>query len=199
MNRFFKLWMLAGILVLGLEARAASSPMSLAIVPGIQYPADDYIIRGLRIGVLWGNQTEVYGLDIGGIGNVTQTAFGGSAIAGLFNLNKGSSDVYGVQFAGLGNFNMGSTTVHGVMASLLLNYTASDAAISGIAIAPLNIAPSGKIYGAQLGIFNKADEVFGLQIGLINVAKTLHGVQIGFLNFHEAGIFQVSPILNIGF
>jgi hypothetical protein len=191
MSRIYKFLIIAGIISSANFANAASSPFGLAIVPGIQYPADDYILAGMRIGVLWGNQAEVYGLDIGGIGNVTQTAFAGTAIS--------STDVWGLQFAGIGNYNLGATTVHGVQASLFMNYNPAEASIHGIAIAPLNLGAATKVYGMQIGIYNRAAEVYGLQIGLVNVANTLHGVQIGFLNFHETGLFQVSPVLNIGF
>lgn len=199
MKQICKILVVGLVLVLGAKSHAANSPFGLAIVPGIQYPSDDYILAGMRVGVLWGTQAEVYGLDIGGLGNVTNTAFGGTAISGIFNLNRGSADVWGLQFAGIGNFNLGATNVHGLQLSLLMNYNPGETSIKGFAIAPLNLGPATKVYGMQIGIYNSASEVYGLQIGLINTAKTLRGVQIGFLNFHESGIFQVSPLLNIGF
>jgi hypothetical protein len=199
MGRIYKFLIIVGFLASSHIAQASSSPFGLAVVPGIQYPADDYILMGMRIGVLWGNQAEMYGLDLGVLGNVTQAAFGGTAISGIFNINKGTANVWGLQFAGIGNFNLGQTDVHGVQASLLMNYNPADASIHGLSIAPLNLGAGTKVYGLQVGVFNQADTVYGLQIGLINVAKTLHGVQIGFLNFHETGLFQVSPVLNIGF
>jgi hypothetical protein len=62
-----------------------------------------------------------------------------------------------------------------------------------------NLSPATTIYGAQIGLYNKAQEVYGFQIGLVNSTKNLHGLQIGLVNFNETGIFGVSPVLNVGF
>ena len=151
MGRFLKFLTIIGIFATGSFANAASSPFGLAIVPGIQYPSDDFILQGMRISALWGNQAEMYGLDFGALGNVTQAAFGGTAISGIFNVNKGTTNVWGLQFAGIGNYNLGQTDIHGLQLSLLMNYNPADASIHGLSIAPLNLAGDAVGTGSAVG------------------------------------------------
>ena len=47
------------------------------------------------------------------------------AIAGLFNFNRGSSTVYGLQLAGLANINQGSNDVYGLQIAAY-NYAADE-------------------------------------------------------------------------
>jgi hypothetical protein len=76
----------------------------------------------------------------------------------------------------------------------------AESKVVGLQVAVLgNIAPNANIYGAQVGLYNRARAVYGFQIGLVNFAKDLHGIQIGLINFNETGIFGVSPIINVGF
>ena len=44
----------------------------------------------------------------------------------------------------------------------------------------------GKVYGAQVGLFNGAEKVYGAQVGLINGAEEkVYGAQVGIFNFAE--------------
>src|SRR5665213_862257 len=81
------------------EAQAAVSPLAIAIVPPVQFPPDDFNVAGARISVIWGHHRNVYGLDLGVIGNMTDQDFVGIGISGLFNLTPGTTDIVGLQLA----------------------------------------------------------------------------------------------------
>ena len=181
-------------------AQAAVSPLSLGIVPPVQFPPDDFAITGARISGLWGRHRDVYGLDLGLLGNITDQNFVGVGLAGIFNVTRGAATVVGLQFAGATNLNYNKTKIYGIQAAVGMNYQEQSSSVVGLQIALLgNIAAFTDIYGAQVGIFNRALDVYGFQIGLVNVASSLHGIQIGLVNFNAKGPFSVSPFLNVGF
>jgi hypothetical protein len=187
------------LFVLRNEASAAVSPISVAIVPPVQFPPSEFAITGLRLSALWGHHRNMYGLDIGVLGNITDQDFVGIGISGLFNNTRGTTDIIGLQLAGAANVNTNKTTVVGLQAAILTNYNSAESAIFGLQLALANISPHSSINGIQLGLYNTANVVRGLQIGVVNMTENLHGLQIGLVNFNHTGIFEVSPILNIGF
>ncbi|HVK60474.1 MAG TPA: hypothetical protein VM432_02940 [Bdellovibrionales bacterium] len=181
------------------KAHAAVSPVSVTILPPVMFPPNDFTITGLRMSLLYGKQRNIYGLDLGVLGNITEQDFTGIGISGLFNATTGTTNIIGLQLAGLTNINTSKTRVYGLQLALGMNYNGADTEVNGIQFSLANHGPHTKIYGAQLGIYNKAQDVYGFQIGLVNVADSLHGIQIGLLNFHHKGTFAVSPIINMGF
>ena len=175
------------------------SPLSVNVAPPVQFPADDFTVTGLRLSLGFGNHRDMYGIDIGVLGNITQQNFSGLALSGLFNMTKGETRVLGLQAAGLTNLNYGKTRVVGLQAALGANYLTAESSVVGLQLAAVNLADHTKIYGVQAGIYNRANTVNGFQIGLVNVTNSLRGLQIGLINFHHQGIFSVCPILNVGF
>lgn len=180
-------------------AASAITPLSVAIVPPVQFPSADFMVAGLRLSLIYGHHRDVFGLDLGLVGNITDQSFGGVALSGGFNNLRGDANILGLQFAGLANLNYGKTAVYGLQASLGINYQTAASHVVGIQFAMANLAQFTDVYGAQAGIYNRANEVYGFQIGLVNVAENLHGVQIGLINFNNKGLISVCPILNIGF
>lgn len=181
-------------------AQAAVSPLGVAILPPVQFPPEDFNIAGVRASVIWGKHRRVYGFDLGAIGNITTLEFVGIAAAGGFNYNQASATVIGLQVAGGANVNGGKTSVVGVQVAGGLNLNYAETSVIGLQLAALgNHSPFAKIYGLQVGLYNRANEVFGLQVGLVNFAQDLHGIQIGLINFNAKGLFAVAPILNVGF
>jgi hypothetical protein len=180
------------------DAQAAVSPVSLSLLPPLQFPPSDFTVVGFRASLLWGKQRDIYGLDLGLLGNITEQTFTGIGIAGGANITHGTTTIIGLQLAGIANINTNKTSVYGVQAALVNSNTAA-ASVGGIELGVVNLAQNTNIYGLQAGIYNRALEVYGFQIGLVNVASSLHGIQIGLLNFHEKGAVSVSPIINIGF
>lgn len=181
------------------QARAAVSPLSVSILPPVQFPSEDFSITGARVSALWGKHRDLYGVDIGGIGNITEQDFVGIGASGLFNMTKGTTTILGLQAAGGANINKNKTKVYGLQAAIGANYNTAASSIIGLQVAAANLSAHTTIYGLQVGVYNRALEVYGFQIGLINFASSLHGIQIGLLNFHEKGVFSVSPIINVGF
>lgn len=177
----------------------AMSPLSVGVVPPAQFPPSDYTVTGARVSALWGHHRQVYGLDLGLLGNITDQNFVGVGVSGLFNYTKGSTTALGLQLAGITNINLQKTSVYGIQAALGVNYNKAASKVVGLQLALANIAAHTDIYGVQVGIYNVAKEVYGLQLGIINIATNLHGIQIGLLNFHYTGLFYVSPIINVGF
>lgn len=180
------------------EASAFNSPLSLALVPPIQFPSSEYSVTGARVSLLWGRHRDVYGLDIGVIGNMTDQRFVGLALSGLFNSTSGDTTILLLQAAVLANLNVQKTNVYGVQLAAL-NKNDAESSLTGIGLGLVNLSPNMRIIGIQAGLYNKARSVYGFQIGVINQTTDLHGLQIGLLNFATNGPFAVSPILNVGF
>lgn len=188
------------LLSFSFPALAATSPLGVSVVPPVQFPADDFSITGARFSLLWGRHRHFYGLDIGGIGNITDQEFVGLSLAGVFNATHGTTSIIGLQAAGAANINTNKTSVYGIQFALGVNSNSASSKVVGVQAALLaNLSQHTDIYGVQMGLYNKAQTVRGLQIGLVNVATSLYGLQIGLVNFHHKGIFAVSPIVNIGF
>jgi hypothetical protein len=180
------------------QASAAMTPIAISIVPPIQFPPSNFDIVGFRASVLYGNHRSVSGIDIGLLGNMTETGFTGLAVAGGFNRNKGRSTILGLQLAGIANMNMEQTKVFGLQAALV-NYNKAESHVVGLQLGAANMSKNTKVYGVQAGVWNNARDVYGFQIGIVNMVENLHGLQIGLVNFHQNGMFKVAPILNVGF
>jgi hypothetical protein len=179
-------------------AKAFNSPLSVAIVPPVQFPTSEFSVTGARLSALWGKHRDVYGLDFGVIGNMTEQRFVGLAVSGLFNETSGDTTIILLQAAALGNLNVQKTNIYGVQLAAL-NKNDAESSLVGLGLGLVNLSPNMTIMGLQVGLYNKARSVYGLQIGIVNQATDLHGLQIGLLNFATNGPFAVSPILNIGF
>lgn len=200
MVRKFTVLLVGLFLLLGSQAQAAVTPISVAIVPPVQFPPSDFTVAGARVSLLWGNHRNVYGFDFGLLGNYTEHTFAGVAVAGGLNYTKGTATVLGLQAAGLSNYNAGKANVYGLQAALGFNANIGESKLVGLQVAALsNYSPHATVVGAQVGLYNKARVVYGFQIGLINVTESLHGIQIGLVNFHKKGLFSVAPLINIGF
>ncbi|MCM2282008.1 MAG: hypothetical protein NDI61_09200 [Bdellovibrionaceae bacterium] len=181
-------------------AHSAVTPISVGIVPPVQFPPSDFTITGARVSLMWGRHRDVYGLDVGALGNITEQSFVGIGVSGLVNYTAGTTTVTGLQAAGGANINLNKTNVYGLQIAGLVNSNKASSSVNGLQVALLaNLSPFTTVRGAQVGLYNTAQKVYGFQIGLVNVAESLYGVQIGLVNFHHKGTFSVSPIINIGF
>lgn len=180
-------------------AEAAVSPLSIGIIPPVQFPPADFTVTGARVNLIYGKHRDVYGLDVGVLGNITEQTFTGIGLAGGFNYTKGNTTAILLQGAGIANVNTNKTKIYGAQVALGLNMNDAESSVVGLQLAAVNLSAHTNVYGVQAGVFNKAKSVYGLQIGLVNVATDLHGIQIGLINFNSTGIFAVSPIINVGF
>lgn len=185
------------VLLIASNVQAAVSPVAFGIVPPVQFPPQDFSVTGLRLSLV-GSHRDMYGIDLGVIGNITAQDFTGIGLSGIFNKTDGTVTALGAQIAGLANWNNNKTTVYGIQAAAL-NKNKATSTVVGLDLALINLTDQTAIYGVQAGIYNKARVVYGFQIGLVNEATDLHGIQIGLVNFHHKGLFVVSPIINAGF
>jgi hypothetical protein len=94
------------------------------------------------------------------------------------NVNSGTANVVGLQIAGALNLNQGTGFVAGAQVAVLGN-----------------VAPQSKIFGLQVGLYNRADRVYGFQVGVVNYANALYGIQVGLLNINEAGPLKYFPVI----
>lgn len=183
---------------MGLETHAALSPVSVSVAYPVQFPPSDFNITGVRASLLFGKHRDVYGLDLGVLGNITDQDFVGIGISGLFNVTHGQTSAL-LQLAGITNINTNKVNIYGAQISALMNMNDAETSIVGLQFALANLSPHTTINGFQIGLYNSAYNVRGFQIGLLNFTENLHGMQIGLLNFNHTGLFVVSPVINIGF
>ncbi len=172
---------------------------SFAIFPPIQYPQEEATIKGGRASVGWGKHKNVYGLDLGLVGNVTTGKFIGMAMSGIFNETRGNTYIVFMQYATMLNSNSGKARIFGSQLTLGLNKNKA-ASIYGAQVAGIaNLGMNNNIYGFQIGFYNEAKNIYGFQIGLLNKTENLHGIQLGLMNIHLKGLIKYFPIINIGF
>lgn len=181
------------------QVEAAVSPVAISIIPPVQFPSKDFTITGARLSLLWGSHRDVYGLDLGVLGNYTAQDFTGIALSGLINKTDGTTHAIGLQAAGISNWNSNKTSIYGLQLAAVLNKNIATSTVVGFQVALINLSEQTAVYGAQLGVYNRARVVYGFQIGLVNDTTNLHGIQIGLVNFNRQGLFVVSPIINMGF
>jgi hypothetical protein len=202
MLKISRILILASFLVSFLHAPVAqavfTSPLGIAIVPPLQFPHSTFSVSGARVSVLWGAHSNVYGIDVGVLGNITDNKFVGIAVSGVANVTKADATIIGLQAAGIANMNQ-KAHVYGLQVAAVLNYNYAESSLVGFQVALGNYSPFMTVTGAQIGIYNQARTVYGFQIGLVNYVENLHGLQIGLVNFNPNGIFAVAPILNVGF
>src|SRR5262249_10808246 len=89
--------------LIGAKANAAISPVSIGLLPPLQFPPSDFNITGARVSLLWGEHRSVSGIDIGVLGNISEVSFNGIGIAGIFNMTHGETTIVGLQLAGFAN------------------------------------------------------------------------------------------------
>lgn len=180
-------------------AFAAFSPIGVSILPPLQFPPSDFSITGARLSLLYGRQRDVYGLDVGVLGNIVEQDLVGISVSGLFNINHGMTNIWFIQAAGVTNWSTQKLNVYGVQVAAFANIVEAESAVNGLQLSLANLAPHTTIRGFQVGVYNVARAVYGFQIGVVNVVDNLHGIQLGLLNFNHTGLFVVSPVINIGF
>lgn len=121
-----------------------SSPLAIALFPTFEVPCVNSAITGLRLNLGVGEHVDVYGLDIGVVGNIARREIGGIQIGLIFN-SAGESD--------------GALQV-----ALACNSVTGE--FNGAQVGIFNFAEKG--CGLQLGVVNSATSLQGVQIGLLN-------------------------------
>lgn len=156
------------------ENRVYATPFQLSFYAPIQLSPVDSNVYGLRIGVIYGVNNKVYGVDLGLWNKSTGDQFG-IQVGALLVSREGRT--FGLNIGGLANFSEGNEY--------------------GLSIGGLYNQANGKITGVQLaGCVAKAKHVRGLQFSLINYCEDLTGVQIGLLNICTKGSVPFMLLIN---
>ena len=185
-----------------------NTPFQLALVSPIQLFSPERSVSGLRLNILFGQNTNTKGVDIGLI-NGSSGDFSGVEL-GAINLVQGNSK--GIQY-GLVSYTQNHFS--GIQSNLLASF--ADGNFVGIQGAGLHANTKGDfkgLQGAWVTAFTEGDfaglqnalafnivkgKCTGVQLGLVNIAGELNGVQIGLININTNGPLPVFPIVNIGF
>ena len=135
------------------------SPLSVSIMPAVEFPPQNWDVYGLRINVLVGKHHDVGGIDIGMIANLS------------------ICDAVGLQASGI--FSRTDNVLTGCQVSPL----SFAGTLEGIQIGIFNRAEG--LFGLQIGVVNYAYQANGVQLGLINIIADselpiLPVVNIGF-------------------
>ena len=126
-------------------------PVEVSCFDWINRPSD---VAGLRIGIPYGVNDSITGVDIG-----------------LW----GQSD-----YAWALQFNLLTCQVRDEMGGLQVSAYNQAGNLIGIQVGLWNRAPTAT--GAQIGLLNLSDQMNGFQIGIINRVEMIHGYQIGLVN-----------------
>ena len=177
-------------------------------------------VFGIDLNLFYSDAPKMYGIDIGGLAELTRDQAMGLLVGGLANV--AFEDVYGLRATiglnyakkGIWGAEIGSAGIrdnlHGLDVELLGSYqrTVCGLQVSGLAnyaseemygmnVAGLaNITPAA--YGLQLAIlFNMAQELHGAQVGLVNyTADCPSGFQVGLINIILQNRLKVLPFVN---
>lgn len=170
---------------------AGESPFAFSVMPIVEYPNRSWDSDLLRFNLFVGAHRNVYWLDVGTIGNISDHEMNGLGIAGIFNdvgTSSGAIHVAGVcnhadwNFSGL---------------QLAAGFCWTEGFISGFQVALVNAA--GRLHGLQVGGMNVSEHGAGVQIGILNLSDRFEGLQIGLLNVNRSSAVPVFPLVNFAF
>lgn len=175
-------------------------PFQMSLVSPLAFVDEENSINGFRLNLIFGENKNVAGLDMG-VANRTTGAQKGFQ-CGAVNIVEGDLSGHQDGFVnwvggrasgwqgGLVNATKGD--ILGVQAGLV------DIAVGGAATQYGLVNYAGRLDGCQLGLVNIADTTAGLQIGILNYTHKFTGLQIGILNIATGkdSVWKVLPILN---
>jgi len=197
--------------------------LQLALFPPFQSASSDEDVTGLRLSAIYGSSHDVQGVDLGLLGNESESdtglmlsglyshcrgSMGGLQLSGLWSrageldglqasglVSRSKGRTSGVQLSGIGNY----AAAHGLAVQVAGVVNHCDSLRGGQVAAIANVAEFGG-KGAQVGLVNACKGFLsGVQVGLVNSADNLNGVQIGVINRTHSAWLPVVPILNIRF
>jgi len=149
--------------------------INLALWDPVQIFKRDTAIHGFRFNLIYGNNAEVKGVDLGLANWVTGDVVG---IQWGLVVNKVGGDFTGWQAA---PFALSEGFMKGIQSGWLFTKNTS-----------------GK--GLQASAVTMSDNYIGLQLGIVNYAIQYHGIQIGLINIiKEGGMLPFFPIFNFSF
>jgi len=191
---------LLGMLCLISTMTFAETPFQLG-VPGTNLPADQ-TVKGVRLNLLYGKNTNMSGLDINILALGEIDNFTGVQLNPIWiGASKVNNSFTGVGI-GTANIHLGQST--GVVWGLV-NYTNN---FNGLQLGFVNFNQKKSVINlggfnfnqgestVDIGVVNYAERTT-FQLGAVNFTNDLQGIQIGFINFAKNGFFPVFPFFNI--
>jgi hypothetical protein len=151
----------------------AKRPFQLSITPGLSTHGllTSQVINKFSLNIIGGYTAGVDGVELAGLFNINRGSSRYFQIAGIFNLVGGS--LTGLQIAGVNNRALDS--LKGVQVAGFINK--SESQVSGLQLSAIS---------------NEARILKGVQIGLVNIADTSKGVSIGLINIIRNGFYRLS-------
>lgn len=190
---------LLGMLFLTSTMLFAEAQFQLGL-PGTNLPADQ-TIKGVRLNLLYGKNTNMTGLDINILALGETDNFKGVQLSPFWGANKVNNSFRGVGL-GIGNIHLGEST--GAILGFA-NYTTN---FNGLQLGFVNFNQVKSIINIGAVNFNQGESAVDIgfvnyaerttfQLGAVNFTNDLEGIQIGFINFAKNGFFPVFPFFNI--
>ena len=179
-----------------LEGAWGWTPVAIGIATPVQLPwgLNRWDVFGLDVNLFYSDAPKMYGIDVGGLAELTRDTAIGLLVGGLANVafenvygfratlgfNYCEKDVYGVD-AGLAGFR---DTLRGLDVELLGAYQRN---VCGMQVTGLANVSSVESYGCNVaGLANIAKTAYGLQLALLfNYTQELHGAQVSLINYTE--------------
>ncbi len=166
------------------SAAAAEASAQFA-APGVRAP-DDARVSGFRFSLLYGENEEMSGLDVGLL-SISETSKL-SGVAFVFGISKVNVEMDGGAAFSLINFHTGKDT--GLNAAFINKVNSAENAVD---LGFVNIADGTTML--DIGGLNIAKSTT-TQVGFINITKQLKGFQFGFVNIANNGFLPIFPIFN---
>ena len=178
------------------EGPIGMTPFAIGLATPVQLPwgINRWDVYGIDINIFYSDAPKMYGLDIGGLAELTRNRAYGLLVGGLANiafddvfglratlgLNYCEKGVYGADL-GLVGFR---DSLHGFDAEFLGSFQRS---VCGLQIGGLANIATVESYGVNIaGLSNIAETAYGLQVSFIfNMTRELHGAQIALVNYTE--------------
>lgn len=191
---------LLGMMFLMSTLTFAETPFQLGL-PGTNIPADQNV-KGVRLNLLYGKNTNMNGLDINILALGETNNFTGVQLSPLWiGANKVNNSFTGVGI-GFANIHLGQSTgvvIGGVnytndFNGLQWGFVNFNQRKSVINLGGVNINQGESL--VDIGFVNYAERTT-FQLGLVNFTNDLQGLQVGFVNFAKNGFFPVFPFFNI--
>ena len=178
------------------EGVIGMTPVAIGIATPVQLPwgINRWDVFGLDINLFYSDAPKMYGIDIGGLAELTRDTAIGLLVGGLANVAY--DDVYGIRATfglnygqkGLWGMDAGLVGVrdnlHGLDVEFLGSYQRE---VCGLQISGLANVATVESYGMNVaGLANLAKTAYGLQLALLfNMTEELHGAQIALVNYTE--------------
>ena len=173
------------------------TPVALGLATPVQLPwgLNRWDVYGIDINLFYSDAPKMYGVDVGGLAELTRNTAMGLLVGGLANV--AFEEVYGLRVT-LG-LNYCEKTVYGADIGLVgfrenlygldVNFLGSfQKEVCGMQVSGLANVSTVESYGLNVaGLANLSTTAYGLQLALLfNYTKELHGAQISLVNYTEA-------------